>query len=95
MDKEKSKEEISGLTTLLFMKSIPNPFMIPTETESAISGALLKNWTILPVWAFPASAIKAGFHLDFLLHFGPSAYRSLFRYEKGRNTTSDMIAQEA
>lgn len=52
-----------------------------------------KNPEVLLIaeWAFPAAAIKAGFHLDFLLHSGPSAYRSLFRYEKGRNTTSDMI----
>lgn len=42
-------------------------------------------------WGYPTDAIKAGFHLDFLLHSGPSAYRSLFRYEKGRNTTSGMV----
>ena len=46
---------------------------------------------LIAEWAFPAEAIKAGFHLDFLLHSGPSAYRSLFRYEKGRNTTSNMV----
>lgn len=42
---------------------------------------------LIAEWAFPADAIKAGFHLDFLLHSGPIAYTSLFRYEKGRNTT--------
>ncbi len=42
-------------------------------------------------WGYPTDAINSGFHLDFLLHSGPSAYRSLFRYEKGRNTTSGMI----
>ena len=49
-----------------------------------------KNPEVLLIaeWAFPDRAIKAGFHLDFLLHSGPSAYTSLFRYEKGRNTTS-------
>lgn len=37
-------------------------------------------------WGEPADAINSGFHLDFLLHSGPTAYSSLFRYEKGRNT---------
>ena len=46
---------------------------------------------LIAEWAFPARAIKAGFHLDFLLHSGPSAYRSLFRYERGRNTISGMV----
>ena len=46
---------------------------------------------LIAEWGCPDQAINAGFHLDFLLHSGPSAYRSLFRYEKGRNTTSDMI----
>lgn len=45
---------------------------------------------LIAEWGFPADAISAGFHLDFLLHSGTSAYRSLFRYEKGRNTTTDM-----
>jgi len=45
---------------------------------------------LLAEWGFPSEAINAGFHLDFLLHSGNSAYRSLFRYEKGRNTTTDM-----
>ena len=42
-------------------------------------------------WAFPEEAVRCGFHLDFLLHSGPTAYRSLFRYELGRNTTNDFI----
>ena len=46
---------------------------------------------LIAEWGEPNKAIGAGFHLDFLLHFGPSAYRSLFRYEKGRNTTTDMV----
>ena len=45
---------------------------------------------LLAEWGYPSQAIDAGFHLDFLLHSGPSAYRSLFRYEKGRNTTTDL-----
>ena len=46
---------------------------------------------LISEWGYPEKAIKAGFHLDFLLHSGPSAYTSLFRYEKGRNTFSSKI----
>ena len=44
---------------------------------------------LIAEWGAPSEAIRAGFHLDFLLHFGSTAYRSLFRYEKGRNTFMD------
>jgi maltose alpha-D-glucosyltransferase/alpha-amylase len=39
-------------------------------------------------WSHPPSALKAGFHMDFLLHFGSAAYSSLFRksYEGGTGT---------
>ncbi len=46
---------------------------------------------LISEWGAPAQAINAGFHLDFLLHSGPTAYRSLFRYEKGRNTTTKLV----
>ncbi len=46
---------------------------------------------LIAEWGLPADAIKAGFHLDFLLHSGLSAYTSLFRHEKGRNTTGLFI----
>ncbi|OGF50389.1 MAG: hypothetical protein A2231_02530 [Candidatus Firestonebacteria bacterium RIFOXYA2_FULL_40_8] len=36
---------------------------------------------IVSEWGSPDRAIKAGFHCDFMLHFGPPAYNSLFRYE--------------
>lgn len=45
---------------------------------------------LIAEWGAPTEAIRAGFHLDFLLHSGPTAYRSLFRYEKGRNTFLDI-----
>ena len=32
-------------------------------------------------WGVPAKSIKGGFHMDFMLHFGPPAYTSLFRSE--------------
>lgn len=30
-------------------------------------------------WGVPEKAIEGGFHMDFLLHFGPEGYNSLFR----------------
>lgn len=46
---------------------------------------------LIAEWGLPADAIKAGFHCDFLLHSGVSAYTSLFRHEEGRNTTSKFV----
>ena len=42
---------------------------------------------LIAEWGFPRDAVNAHFDLDFLLHSGQSAYTSLFRHEKGRNTT--------
>ncbi len=42
---------------------------------------------LIAEWGFPTDAVNSGFHLDFLLHSGIPAYTSLFRHEKGRNTT--------
>ena len=33
-------------------------------------------------WGEPDKSLKSGFHMDFLLHFGPSHYNDLFRCEK-------------
>lgn len=46
---------------------------------------------LIAEWGFPSDAIKAGFHCDFLLHSGNSAYTSLFRHEEGRNTTKKFL----
>ena len=32
-------------------------------------------------WGVPTKSIEGGFHMDFMLHFGPPAYTSLFRSE--------------
>ena len=32
-------------------------------------------------WGVPKESIAGGFHMDFMLHFGPPAYKSLFRSE--------------
>lgn len=36
---------------------------------------------IISEWGQPDRALKGGFHMDFLLHFGPSHYMDLFRTE--------------
>ena len=46
---------------------------------------------LIAEWGAPSDAINTGFHLDFMLHFGPVAYRSLFRAEKGRCTSSEYV----
>ncbi|MDQ8194981.1 alpha-amylase family glycosyl hydrolase [Coraliomargarita sp. SDUM461004] len=38
---------------------------------------------LLAEWGKPAEAIQAGFHMDFMIHFGTSAYTSLFRKQWG------------
>jgi maltose alpha-D-glucosyltransferase/alpha-amylase len=45
-----------------------------------------KNWPeaiLLAEWSDPATAIDAGFHLDFMIHFGTPGYPSLFFNGKG------------
>ncbi len=48
---------------------------------------------LIAEWGMPSDAIKAGFHCDFLLHSGVSAYTSLFRHEQGRNTTRKFVGR--
>ncbi len=40
------------------------------------------NAVMISEWGEPEKAIKAGFNMDFLLHFGPSHYNKLFRGER-------------
>lgn len=37
---------------------------------------------IVSEWGDPEKSLKAGFHMDFLLHFGPSRYNDLFRCDE-------------
>ena len=46
---------------------------------------------LISEWGLPEKAINSGFHMDFLLHCEVSAYTSLFRHEKGRNTTELFV----
>ena len=48
-------------------------------------------------WGEPDKSIEGGFHMDFLLHFGPSRYNDLFRCEKpffgGEGDVSEFVAK--
>ena len=48
-------------------------------------------------WGEPDKSIEAGFHMDFLLHFGPSHYNDLFRCEKpffgGEGDASEFVSR--
>ena len=44
---------------------------------------------IVSEWSSPIASIGAGFHMDFLLHFGSAAYSSLFRKPYSGNMGSD------
>lgn len=46
-------------------------------------------------WGEPDKSLQGGFHMDFLLHFGPSHYNDLFRCEKpffaGEGDVSEFV----
>jgi len=48
-------------------------------------------------WGEPAKSLQGGFHMDFLLHFGPSHYNDLFRCEepyfsaRGKGTVKEFV----
>ena len=49
-------------------------------------------------WGEPDKSLEGGFHMDFLLHFGPSHYNDLFRCEKpyfgtGGGDVSEFVAK--
>lgn len=46
---------------------------------------------LISEWGFPKEAIKAGFDIDFLLHFCCKAYTTLFRHEAGANQSSEWV----
>lgn len=46
---------------------------------------------LIAEWADPLTSIPAGFDVDFMLHCVNESYISLFRYEKGKNTTSELF----
>lgn len=50
-------------------------------------------------WGEPDRSLQAGFHMDFLLHFGPSHYNDLFRCEepyfssRGKGDVKEFVAR--
>ncbi len=40
---------------------------------------------LISEWSYPAQAIEAGFHVDFMIHYGTPAYTGLFRQEAARD----------
>ena len=44
---------------------------------------------LISEWSHPPSALRAGFHADFLLHFGSAGYSSLFRKQYPGNAAAD------
>jgi len=53
------------------------------------------NAAFVSEWGEPDKSLRAGFHMDFLLHFGPSHYNDLFRCEKpyfgGEGDASEFV----
>jgi len=59
--------------------------------------AVYPDAALISEWGDPEHSLAAGFHMDFLLHFGPSEYNSLFRSDpffasSGRDSISSFIA---
>jgi maltose alpha-D-glucosyltransferase/alpha-amylase len=46
---------------------------------------------LISEWSYPKAAIKAGFHVDFMIHCETPAYTSLFRQEIGRNVFPENV----
>ena len=55
------------------------------------------NAAMVSEWGEPDKSLEGGFHMDFLLHFGPSHYNDLFRCEepyfsnRGKGNIQDFI----
>lgn len=57
------------------------------------------NAAMVSEWGEPDKSLQGGFHMDFLLHFGPSHYNDLFRCEepyfssRGKGDISQFVAK--
>lgn len=55
------------------------------------------NAAMVSEWGEPDKSLQGGFHMDFLLHFGPSHYTDLFRCEnpffEGNGDASEFVAK--
>lgn len=61
----------------------------------AFLDAEFPNAAMVSEWGEPDKSLQGGFHMDFLLHFGPSHYNDLFRCEKpffaGNGDVSEFV----
>ncbi|MCQ2591841.1 MAG: alpha-amylase family glycosyl hydrolase [Treponema sp.] len=62
------KQDVDGKGTIELWQKV-RPFLDEEFPESAL----------ISEWGEPDKSLQAGFHMDFLLHFGPSHYNDLFR----------------
>lgn len=46
---------------------------------------------LISEWSYPERSLKAGFDIDFLIHFNLKCFTTLFRHEKGKNDREDWI----
>ena len=64
----------------------------------AFMDAEFPDCALLSEWGDPGRSLRGGFHMDFLLHFGPSHYLDLFRVDepyfsrRGKGDISDFVA---
>lgn len=56
-----------------------------------IFDAKYPDHVLIAEWSHPSQAIPAGFHIDFLIHFGLPCYTKLFRAEPGRSMGLDFV----
>ena len=65
------------------------------QDVGAILDKEFPNTAFVSEWGEPDKSLQAGFHMDFLLHFGPSHYNDLFRCEKpyfgGEGDASEFV----
>ncbi|MGN0686555.1 MAG: alpha-amylase family glycosyl hydrolase [Oscillospiraceae bacterium] len=63
----------------------------------AFLDAEFPNAAMISEWGEPDKSLMGGFHMDFLLHFGPSHYNDLFRCERpffaGCGDASEFVAR--
>ena len=80
------KHDPDSLGTIALWQDIRN--FLDTEFPDA---------RIISEWGEPDKSLKGGFHMDFLLHFGPSHYNDLFRCQepffssRGKGDASEFV----
>lgn len=82
------KEDEDGKGTIALWKKVRS-FLDEEFPEAAM----------VSEWGEPDKSLQGGFHMDFLLHFGPSHYNDLFRCEhpyfsrEGKGDISEFVAK--